>query len=55
MIVSGNNDLTGTIPNKDCVTFSDPFASFMPRMYKKKYAKARENSLEILSFCKWFL
>jgi len=57
MIVSGNNDLSGTIPiNYDgCVTFPNPFASFMSRMYKKKYAKASENSLEILSLCKWFL
>jgi len=42
MVVSGNNDLSGTIPiNYDgCVTFPNPFASFMSRMYNMKYAKA---------------
>jgi len=60
IIELGNNLLSGTIPipastpDEGCVTFPNPFSSFMSRIHKTKYAKAIESSLETLSLCKCF-
>jgi len=56
IIELGNNLLNGIIPilsippipNEGCVTFPNPFSSFMSRIYRKKYVKAIESSLETL-------
>jgi len=53
----GVNNLRGPIPPipyEGCATFPNPFSSFMSRIYRKKYAKVFESSLEALSLCKCY-